>query len=285
MSKITFLELRNSGYSYPPSVDAATTSLIDDWFAYRLCDDTDKFKLFFNRCLELNIPYYEAMLRVDPSAIEIDWFVENYSERQKTGETATNNAESTTSSNTRTDTGKIENTSTMESLSINNNNSDTLNAAYNRARALSRTSPMSASYTDKEMKANDSKSVEVGINKLEGYAADMPDLHITNPSATTDGLTETGSAATVVNVDKASTQAENTSNTTNTVTSVGTLTDSKTAGGNAKSLEREIYSGRSATPADIIAKAKNVIMGTNAWQFLYHKLDTCFYSCYTYEED
>lgn len=283
--KVTFQSLRSSGYSYPPIVDAATTSLIDDWFALRLCDDNDRFKLFFNRCLEQNIPYYEAMLRVDPSVIEIDWFVENYSERQKTGETATNNAESSTSSNSRTDSGTIENESSVNSLSINNNNSDTMNAAYNRAKALSRTAPMSASYTDKEMKANDSKSVEVGINKLEGYAADMPDLHITNPSATTDGLTETGSAATVVNVDKASTQGENTSSTKNTVTSIGSFTDSKTTGGNAKTLEREIYSGRSATPADIIAKAKNVIVGTSAWEFLYHKLDTCFYSCYNYEED
>ena len=283
--KITFQALRNSGYSIPPIADAATAGLIDDWFGFRVCEDTEQFKKFFERCLSLNIPYYEALLRVDPSVIEIDWFVENYSERQKTGEVAKNDAESSTSNTTSTNSGTTQNESTTNSMNINNNNSDTLNAAYNRAKALSRTAPMSASYTDKEMKANADKSIEVGINELTGYAADMPDVHITNPSVTSDGLTETGSAATVVNVDKASGQIESTNKVTSTNVVSGTLTDSKTRGGNEKSLEREIYSGRSAAPADIIRKAKAVIQGTTAWEFLYRKLDTCFYSCYNYEED
>lgn len=286
MARMTFQEMRISGlYNFPPSVDAVTTNLIDDWFGTRECTGDDKFIIFFNRALNLNYPYYQAMLRVDPSVIELDWFVENYSERQKTGESATNSAESSTTTGERQEIATTIGTSNGQDLTIADTSADAVTGGYSRAKALARSNPMSASYTEKEMSANKGAEMVVGTNTLTGYGKDIPDLHITNPTTTSDGLTENGTATNTVGKDKTITQTENENNIATTLKGDNTVSDSKTAGGNTKSLEREIYSGRSVLPSDVISKAQRVISGTVSWKFLYHELDKCFFSCYDYDID
>ena len=175
-------------------------------------------------------------------------------------------------------------------------------------------SPMSADYTSDEMTARNTDKITVGDQTISGYAKGMPRANITNPSATSDTLTENGtlSSGTSETTTNGTTTATGTTDTTdgstgtvtgattdngttetkdsttgnitgttrNTATNSASTSDKKSTDMNA--IVHDITSGRSTPIADLLSQAKGYILQSKAWVFLYKELDMCF--CQSYLE-
>lgn len=327
----TFQEIINEGYTYPSVVDETTQGIITSFFCYREISSNKKFVAWFNRELLLNYPYYLQLLRVDPSVSDYDWFVENYMERELK-HTGSNDSTSTATitgndTNTRAFNNKITNTRTPNLTNETDTtygakhhetfddttSTDTTdnNQGFSRAGALSRVSPMSASYTADEMKANDKDKITVGNQSLSGYSKGFPDMNIKNPTQTSDALTTDGRLAAGTNVtnrktnsddgnlqwsegtDKVvSTTSGNDSNVTSsesvtpeTVTITKNDTNTTTSTGNNNTNDRERYSGRNHLPSDVILGATTCIQQSVSFNWLRRQLDKCFMQVYDYDEE
>lgn len=208
----TFQEMLNDGYEFPSDIDDATKQLITSFFCYREVASNKKFKVWFDRSLEVHYPYYLQLLRIDPTVSAYDWFVESYMERELTheGSASGNDTSNTTAGGTssRTFSSETSNTRTPDLTNTTANkygskqhetfndtttgNTTDNNQGFARAGALGRVAPMSESYTAEEMKANNSNKITVGKQSLSGYATGFPDMNIRNPSSTSDTLTTDG---------------------------------------------------------------------------------------------
>ena len=202
----------NDGYEFPSDIDDATKSLITAFFCYREVASNKKFKVWFDRSLEVHYPYYMQLLRIDPTISDYDWFVESYMERElrHEGSTSGNSSDNTTGDSSSSHTFNNE-TSNIRTPDITSSTDTTYgskqhetfndttkgvttdnNQGFARAGALGRVAPMSESYTADDMKANNSDKITVGNNSISGYASGFPDMDIRNPSSTSDALTRDG---------------------------------------------------------------------------------------------
>lgn len=171
------------------------------------------------------------------------------------------------------------------------------NQGFDRQTGLSRVSPMSADYTDDDMKERNSDKITVGKQSLSGFAKNMPYADIKNPSATSDTLTENGtlSSGTNESTTNGTTTANGTTDTTDS--STGTTTGntnstatntSATTGKNSNetnAIVHDITSGRTLPIAELLAQAKGYILNSKAWVYLYKELDLCFCQSYLESED
>ena len=296
----------DEGYQYPITIDTATQQTITDWFQFRRVADNDKFVAWFNRVLLLNYPYYRQLLRIDPSASSFDWLIANYQERESitdvksnqsgttsvTGTTINNGTNETVSSSSGTSNTTSQNEGTTKDETTGSTTGN--NQGYDRQTGLSRVSPMSADYTADDMRARNTDKITVGDQTISGYAKGMPRADITNPSATSDTLTENGTLSSGTNKSTTigTTTANGTTNTTDTTTGNITGTTSNTATNNASTTDKksndtnavvhDITSGRSTPIADLLSQARGYILQSKAWVFLYESLDRCF--CQSYLE-
>lgn len=327
----TFQEIINEGYTYPSVVDETTQCIITSFFCYREISSNKKFVTWFNRELLLNYPYYLQQLRIDPSVSDYDWFVENYMERELK-HTGSNDSTSTAiikgdDKNIRIFNNKITNNRTPnltneiitsygakhheifdDTTAIDTTDN---NQGFSRAGALSRVSPMSASYTADEMKANDSDKINVGKQSLSGYAKGFPDMNIKNPTQASDALTTDGRLAAGTNITNRKTNSadgnvqwsEGTDKVANTMKGIDeniTLSESitpetvtitkndkniATSEGSNNANDRERYSGRNHLPADVIKGATTCIKQSVSFNWLRGQLDKCFMQVYDYDED
>ena len=331
MEMKTFKEIINEGYEYPSVVDETTQGIITSFFCYREIASNKKFVTWFNRELLLNYPYYLQLLRVDPSVSDYDWFVENYMERELK-HTGSNDSTSTATitgddKNIRTFNNKITNNRTPNLTNTSTTtygakhhetfddttSTDTTdnNQGFSRAGALSRVSPMSASYTADEMKANDKEKITVGKQSLSGYSKGFPDMNIKNPTQSSDALTTEGRLSAGSNKTNRKTNSadgnvqwgEGSDTVTNTTTGLDenitfsesvtpeTVTITKndsnttTATGSNNANDRERYSGRNHLPADVITGATTCIQQSVSFNWLRRQLDKCFMQVYDYDED
>lgn len=108
---VTFEDYINGDYNFvwPDIVsnDTVVQNVISDWFGLRIVPDTEKFQRFFNRKLEECYPYYQQLLRIDPTISNFDWLVENYLERQTVGTEAGSSSENSNSSGDSTGKSSI----------------------------------------------------------------------------------------------------------------------------------------------------------------------------------
>ena len=98
-----------------------------------------------------------------------------------------------------------------------------------------------------------------------------------------DEWSQTGQATTAETTSKNGTNSksetdESTKNITNSGTEQGTLTGSD----NQTTDKKVIEAGRGLDPATILQNAVNFILNSEAWDFLYKRLDTCFMGLYDY---
>ena len=156
---------------------------------------------------------------------------------------------------------------------------------------------MSADYTSDDMKERNADKITVGKQTISGYAKGMPRANITNPSATSDTLTENGtlSAGTSNSNTSGTTTANGTTNTTDSTSGTIRGTTSNTATNNSSTTDsnanqtnatvHDITSGRTTPIADLLSQARGYILQSKAWVFLYKELDRCFCQSYLESED
>ena len=335
----TFQEMIDNGeYTFPEVVDEATQGLLEDFFGLRI--PTKHFERFFDRDLNLIYPYYTEMLRIDPTSIEVDWFVQNYLEREVKGfhnESATsdgNGSSVQTGSNVNIGYSNGQHTGNKygnnahvingtQSGNDNVSTSGTTKRDYDGQDATStsdrnmkhvRNQPMSASYSTEDLDRLNNKKVQVkgggGTYEVTANSAEIAYPRIKNPSASEDGVlfhtgvghnenhsTDTNTEAQTSVHSSSDNKVDNSTyndndtatdivNSSNTQTSNGTTqnlqhTQNSTEGNNT---QREISSGRSTYPADVIENARRVIASTSAYKYLIKSLDRNFKQCYNIDE-
>ena len=213
MMRQTFEEHIEAGYTFPENIDNATQDLLKEFFGLRHIKP--HFDRFFNRSLEIYYPSYLSLLRVDPAIMDIDWFVQNYLERQienfehsqgqnSTSEQGSKNGtiigtdystgnhstigttldvKNDIATNTKHDEEATETKTTNEGFSENNSESS------NRDMKHGRTNPMSASYSASELSAMDGTLINGGGQaSMEAHAENFAYPKIKNPTASEDSL-------------------------------------------------------------------------------------------------
>ena len=298
--------------TYPLTVDQATQATILDWFQYReVCDD-EKFPTFFERTLRMSMRKYNQLLRIEPGqllefedgvtrTVNYDWLIQNYREKLNHNVSNTDSAETTTSSNTvshtinETDSKNTHMTGTDETdRDLSNSNTRTDNTTSETessgtssgtesadAKSLAKAAPQSASY----------------VNGASGFPTTLdwtyPGQQSENKSdgtssGTTHDETETHNTGTVSNSGSGSEDVDFSTERT-TVETVGRQGSNSETGSGTGSKEgaiavegqsEEIENGRNIDIASLLTNAKNFILGTSAWQYLYGELDKCFIAIY-----
>ena len=337
----TFSELiDNNLYTFPEYVDEATRTLLINRFAIRKCPKN--FDRLFTFDLDIYYPQYVKLLRVDPKTTEIDWFVQNYMERQ----TYSNKVENTegvensngannkvsnmtiynqltkSGSDTGTKTNIISHTNikdfSEDGNGTNHSGNVTDGASDDNSRNMSfaRTNPMSASYTDADLKQlyeSNGQTLKAGnkgnlTNGGKTYGIAYP--KIKNPSSSADSIVmNAGVTYSQSNTDGNDTYhkgGHDTDTVTGTDTEVRGLYNSETDINNGNNnivdnathqenkqnsgsregedLTQEIYTGRNALPAEVLRGAVSFISRTNAFKWLYRTLDNNFMQTYERED-
>lgn len=335
----TFQEMiDNNEYTFPEVVDEATQGLLEDFFGLRI--PVRHFERFFDRDLNLLYPYYREMLRIDPTSIEVDWFVQNYIEREVKGfhnENAIIDGNSTAS-----ETGSNVNVGYINGQHNGNkfgNNSHVINETGNSSDSSNRTGnahrdydgqdatstsdrtmkhvrnqPMSASYTSENLDRLNGKKVQVkgggGTYEVTANSAEIAYPRIKNPTASEDGVTfhtgvghnenhstDTNSETQVNSHNSSGNKVDSgTYNDSDTATDITNSTNTQTTNGSSQSAQhsqnstegnstqREIMTGRSTYPAEVIEKARQAIASTSAYKYLIKSLDRNFKQCYNIDE-
>lgn len=233
---ITFQEKVDSGgYVFPDYVDEATQKLLVNRFGIRRCPKN--FDRLFTFDLDVYYPQYLKMLRVDPKATDIDWFVQNYMERQvyahkaentegvensnglvnKSGNGSSYNQNTRNEADTGT-VGRTTNNSLIKNFSEDGNNTGDSHSVSEgaddknvRGMSFARTNPMSASYTSSDMNqiynsnGQTLKAGSKGTISNGGKTYGIPYPKIKNPSTSGDSLS----------MEAGVTYNENTTNSTN----------------------------------------------------------------------
>lgn len=105
------------------------------------------------------------------------------------------------------------------------------------------------------------------------------DTTSTGASASESSSTTEGTGAEGVQFDTERTTAES-DNRTGVQTEVGSNGSERTGSTSQDTTHREIMQGRSLDVATILENAKNFILGSTAWDFLFGEIDKCFISIY-----
>lgn len=236
-------------------------------------------------------------------------FTNTTNESDTTSNESTTNTEGVRTHNDST-TNEHESATTNKNKNQTTNTGDTItqndSAQAGRAYVQGRTNPMSASYDTAEM-AGDTVDLIVGTDAAyeleitsEEYGAGIALPNISNPTTSTDNVNrqhtvsvnkDTLNTVTIATDDgtisgsgKSTTASsgQDGNNSTVTATAAGNTNKEKTDinKGSTNELERAIDSGRTTAIAILLAGAKDFIMSTNAWVYLYKELDKCFMVCY-----
>lgn len=274
-------------------IDEATVSSIDKWFKYRtVCDDV-RFTEFFERQLDLCLPRYNKLIRLENT--EFDALVNTYRERQvigistsegSTSRSGSRTGESESESTTEvvrtpalvtTDEGQAQ--STSESTSTGHNETDTTGGTTHENINVSKVNPQSISYSGAALgnipdlnweypsSQNQSKSVmQYNDDHVEGNNTSATDGSSSSLNSNTNRLTGTDTTESTVNA--TSTEGETTSETIDTE-------------GSANSTTREIYTGRDGlAPQEALARAMRYVKTSSAFVWLKDNLELCFLSVY-----
>lgn len=295
----TFSELiDNNLYTFPEYVDEATRELLIKRFAIRKCPKN--FDRLFTFDLDIYYPQYVKLLRVDPKTTEIDWFVQNYMERQtysnkvETADGVENSNEANnralnvitygqtikSGSDTGTVTNTVYNTTTKDFKEDGNgtnhsgNVTDGASDDNSRNMSFARTNPMSASYNKDDMSqmfnsnAQTLKAGNKGNLTNGGKTYGIPYPKIKNPSSSADSI--------VMNAGV--TYSESTTDGNDTYHKDGNGTDildgSNTEKRNLKNSETDINNGSNNTTDNSTSQAVKQNVENNQGEYLTQELYT-----------
>lgn len=270
-----------SGYRLPNCLDAVTKELIRQWFGRRVC--VNHFEEFFKRQCELDFPYYQEMLKVfTPGDTDVEWYVEKYMERNV--ESANTNESVTESDQTKTHNGSLATNRTSQGTSNHSSKHDSADNSASRDTTQARQNPMQASYTSgNENEFAGNVSVNGGEYSLRKPAQYMCAGHVLNPSATSDNFNE--NVAVGQSKDSGNESFNNTDNMTNTRNTTDVTNGSGTVTDNGSGTVSSVEKGRHELPAEIITKSMAAIGSSEAWNWLYMRLDKCFIMCFNIDDD
>lgn len=293
-------------------MDAALQTTIYDWFQFReVCDD-EKFPAFFLRELKKDLRKYNQLLRIQPGQslvfpdgrtreVTYDWLVQTYRELREQGTLTGSKSETTSKSGsgeieestersitgtgttgeqgtkniTRNDTGSGSSSGSSESSGENSTSSD------NNEKSLGKGNPQSISYSDDGFP--DDLNWQYPGQQGEVKGSESTTGSNSEETEQRDEWSQTGQATTAETTSKSGNSSntetdEATKNVTNSITEQGTLTGSD----NQTTDKKTIEAGRGLDPATILQNAVDFILNSEAWDFLYKRLDTCFMGLYDY---
>ena len=309
---MTYAEMIQKGLiTFPTTVDNALKSTIFDWFQYREVCDNEKFNVMFNRVLNQSMRKYNELLRIQPGQpftidgvthyVTYDWLIQNYRE------SLTQGSVSGTTSGTKTleKTGggsDTETTRTTGTVVTDNDTSASNTRTYNEEtqtdidRDISNSSSSSGSSSDNDMSLGKASPQSVSY---AGATSGMPShLDWSYPGS----QAESKSTGTTSDTSSGSSEEDTNQNSTHTgtVADSGTGTDDTTvthnltvtktiqhglddtdeetsAGTHSEDSESKVLeSGRNIATATLLQNAKEFILGSSAWDYLYGRIDTCF---------
>lgn len=298
--------------TFPETVDAALQTTIYDWFQFReVCDD-EKFPAFFLRELNKDLRKYNELLRIQPGqsivfpdgrtrTVTYDWMVQNYRELREQGTLTGSKSETTSKAGsgeieentersvtgtgttgdqiaknvTRNDTGSGSSSGSSESSGENSSSSDS------NKKSLGKGNPQSISYSGNGFP--DSLNWQYPGQQGETKGSESSTGSSSEETEQRDEWSQTGQATTAETTSKNGNSSksetdESTKTTSNNVTEQGTLTGSD----NQTTDKKVIEAGRGLDPATILQNAVDFILNSEAWDFLYKRLDTCFMGLYDY---
>ena len=293
--------------TFPTSVDSALKATIYDWFQYREVNDDEKFPVMFKRTLNASMRKYLQLIQIEPGQqvkfpdnvtreVTYDWLVQNYKEMTNysdgtssksdytqayttEGVSASSTGETTTHMVGTDDTDRDR--SSSNSTSRNLADSSTINSTNSTSggsdtKGMAKTSPQSISYAgtsgvpstlDWQYPSGQNETVE---SHNESGSSGQTDVQSHTGSTS-------GSAQDNESVDFATERTTVQNSGKNDYTSRNTSNDSATNGTSANHVSTyEIANGRNLAPAEILKVAKEFILGSSAWEYLYGQLDKNF---------
>lgn len=283
--------------TFPSNVDEATKALIYDWFQYREVNDNTLFPNMFKRSLAMSMRKYNQLLRIQPGQpfivdgeekeVTYDWLIQSY--REALTEEESSGTDGYTLSGTKTGGGT--DTRTIRTTGTEVTDRDTT-ASNTETRDLESNSSSSSSSSDSTTtdekslsKANPQSVVYAGgsfPSSLDWtYASGQGENKGSSSSSGTDSSTgQTTDEGTVRNAGSGTEDVTLTHNTTVTDTLQHGLSDAnsetKSGSNSGERTVRNIESGRNIDSATLLANAKDFILGSSAWDYLYAQIDKNF---------
>ena len=273
-------------------IDEATVLSINKWYKYRVVCDDYKFTDFFERQLDLILPRYNKLVRLENT--EFDALVNIYRERQVVGTgseigSETNNftrenseSGSNSKNTTRTPNLTTENegqtSSTSETDTTNHTEGENSNTSTGSNTSVAKQNPQSISYSgaavgeipslDWQYPSTQSQSENSGSNSGSNQSdgSGSSDTTQSGTSENTETLTGTDTTAETGSYSKEGGYSDAGSKDTEKTTSNTT---------------REIFTGRdSLTPQDALKEAMAYVKTSSAFNWLKEQLEVCFLSVY-----
>lgn len=293
--------------TFPTSVDSALKATIYDWFQFREVNDDEKFPVMFRRTLNASMRKYLQLIQIEPGQqvkfpdnvtreVTYDWLVQNYKEMTNYSDGTTSKSDYTQAYSTEglsasstgettthmvgtddTDRDRSSSNSTSRNLADSSNISTTNSTnGGSDTKGMAKTSPQSVSYA----------GVSGVPNTLDWqYPSGQNETVETHNESGTSGQTDvqshtgstSGTAQDNESVDFATERTTVQDTAKNDYTSKNTSNDTATNGTSANHVSTyEIANGRSLAPAEILKVAKEFILSSSAWEYLYGQLDKNF---------
>ena len=259
-------------------LDTVVRPLITSHFKYRKLVDNERFQDYFVRTCKEILSQYNSYLRIEST--EWDPMVTLYMERQildassqsSSGNKNTSGSSSGNFTNNTDSSNSTSYTSRDQSNTSNETEEDTTGHTHNDDRTstmgLQGSTPDSSMYPENSgmplrlnWKFTSEQTENSNINNL------VSDTTGSRNTTNTGNTESEGSGSS--NGNQNSTSYGNNSGTTRS-----NETDSSITNSNADRKERS--SGRSESPTDLLDRARNYVLKTNAFLWLCDKLDVCF---------
>lgn len=274
------------------AIDQATVNSIFDWFRYRHLCDNDKFSTFFGRQLDISLPRYNKLIRLENT--DFDAMVNTYRERQLEGssaETGSVDTEKTSAGTSNVDSGNTTVRTPNITVADTGSNSSTTDSD-------SSTSGTSSSTSNSESNTSSvSKQNPQSISYEQSTVGEVPPLNWQYPSSQQQTDSENENTTSSTSSGTSSTDTTQSGTTSNTQTTTGTETTvfdgstdtatSETVNGSVDStksktnMDREIWTGRdNLTPQEALTMAMQYVRKSSAFVWLLDQLNSCFLSIY-----
>lgn len=269
---MTYAEMISKGLiTFPTTVDDATKALIYDWFQYREVNDNEQFPIMFKRKLAMAMRKYNQLLRIEPGqtfeveqgvfrTVTYDWLVQSYREAQNlsymTGSDSSSIIGST--SDGGSDTHSISMSGHDVTDRDGSGSTSTSGEDHESSKGLSKASPQSISYAG---------------------SSGMPNtLDWTYPGGQTEGKSDNTNSSSQTSSSSDDVDFTTSRTTTDRITYGRTGSSSESRSGEKEETNdnRSIESGRSLDIATLLGNAKDFILGSSAWDYLYAQIDKCF---------
>lgn len=273
-------------------IDEATVGSLAKWFNKRIVCDDFNFDVFYERQLELTLPRYNKLIRLENT--EFDALVNTYRERQVVGDgseissgeasRSTSETDALTRGETVTRTPNL--TTVTEGETSGTSNSTTSSEGSTSSQSTTESGTKSVS-----------KAAPQSISYPQTPTDHVPSLDWQYPSAQSQSENESESSSSGTSSNEGSSsssetgESETTQRETGTETTVKAGTDSRVKSGseseetgNSKTtsdLIREQWTGREdLTPQEALKTAMAYVKTSSAFSWLKEQLEVCFLSVY-----